>query len=488
MRNFVFTLNGEKWFSMKAFLVMSLIVSCSRDFEEQVEIPQKNRVDKSSNEIVKINLWGNEATVLDIGDSYVFQGDVIIKKKDLFIYEQDSLSPRLSASAIRTDRKWIDNEVYYEFSNVSEAHRKIFIEAITEIQEKTYLTFHERYNEPNYIEVKYHHTDDWIANSDFIGMKGGHQEINLSTNAWTKGVIIHELGHALGLYHEQCRVDRDNYINIDTSELTDHRDIYQFETYEDLGENGMDIGDFDFNSVMLYDSYFPRRNDGVFVLVMTKKDGTPFSSQRSYLSDGDAKGLIANHPPKYFVFESYSPDPILSPNKHEKVRYLKCPENTKIKFSISKLFKINYNNYTSPKPVDLGDGLVYFPPGFDLFASYTNFSLDDYDIRATISIQKKNSVTPLYQKEIAFSHEIFSWEKEFVDIDIPKGFYTVKLTLKGSVKGTIDSQKEKNLQKVLNSPKISFGIEEVKAEGRNIFVPKDFGNPTYLRLDTFIDL
>lgn len=488
MINFVL-FRGKECFWLKTFLIVFFIVSCNRDFEVEEGKPQLPSKEESYGKVVTINLWGSEATVLDVGDSYIFQGDIVIKKKDLFIYEQDSLKLRSSASAVRVDRKWPDNQVYYTLSNVSAANKKIFYEAIAEIEEKTYLNFHQRYRENDYIEVKYHHTDKWIAYSDFIGRKGGRQEINLSKGAWTKGIIIHEICHALGLYHEQCRADRDNYINILFENLTEE-EKYQYATYIERGNNGVDIGDFDFNSVMLYSSYFDRYNEnGDFlgtILGMTKKDGSVFYNQRFYLSDGDARGLITNHPPIRFTFEKSPPDPIFLPYKHEKNHFLKCPEDTKIKFKLSKLFKINYDNFNPPNPKHLGGGLEYYMPPIDFSSLHESFSLDDYDIKAIISIEKKGTTSPLYRKEFSFDEEIFTWEDEFIDIDIPKGFYSVKLTLTGSVKGTTDTHKENNLQKLLNSPSIFFSIEEVKVENQNIFVPKNFGNPH--RLDTFIKL
>ena len=51
-----------------------------------------------------------------------------------------------------------------------------------------------------------------------VGMRffqEGGQNVNLGENCGkTKGVVMHELLHALGFYHEQSRPDRDKYIEI----------------------------------------------------------------------------------------------------------------------------------------------------------------------------------------------------------------------------------------------------------------------------------
>lgn len=58
-------------------------------------------------------------------------------------------------------------------------------------------------------------------------MKGGEQQIRISKPAATKGVIMHELCHALGLYHEMCRSDRDKYIKVNFDVMNDD-ERYQF--------------------------------------------------------------------------------------------------------------------------------------------------------------------------------------------------------------------------------------------------------------------
>ena len=46
------------------------------------------------------------------------------------------------------------------------------------------------------------------------GKSGGKQPLSLGNGCTTKGVVIHELLHALGMMHEHCRADRDQFIKI----------------------------------------------------------------------------------------------------------------------------------------------------------------------------------------------------------------------------------------------------------------------------------
>lgn len=44
--------------------------------------------------------------------------------------------------------------------------------------------------------------------------RGRMNRISLAQGCWHKGTVMHEMGHTIGLYHEQSRPDRDSYVRI----------------------------------------------------------------------------------------------------------------------------------------------------------------------------------------------------------------------------------------------------------------------------------
>ena len=49
------------------------------------------------------------------------------------------------------------------------------------------------------------------------------------------------------MYHEMSRTDRDNYIRINFEGM-DEDTRYQYKTYAEMNQNGVNVGSFDFGS------------------------------------------------------------------------------------------------------------------------------------------------------------------------------------------------------------------------------------------------
>lgn len=258
--------------------------------------------------------------VEQVGNRYVYQGDIVLDREQV-----DSL-----ASAIKNVQKgtvvnnyikyWPKHKVYYVFESGFVGQSSV-LSAINEWQLKTGLDFVYGTGYGNYIEFQNNIGDGNYSNS--LGMKGGQQIISLQTGSFSIGNAIHEIGHAIGLLHEHCRPDRDNYITVNYSNiLNGHASQFDKSNISDC----MTIGAFDFNSVMLYHSWAFSSNNQPTI---TKKDGSVFSCQRDSLSTFDAEAAKAIYGPPYHalvatVFNSYYQDYGVSEEWMEEKSYNIC--------------------------------------------------------------------------------------------------------------------------------------------------------------------
>lgn len=169
---------------------------------------------------------------------------------------------------------------------MSNYQKEQILDAISHIEELTNARFYNATGEPTvhptygfaYPYVEFTPSD---VNNSYVGRIGGKQILNLYN--FDRGTIVHEICHALGMFHEQCRADRDSYITVHYDNISSqNKHNFQKET-----RNYYILGDFDFNSIMLYSSY-------AFALdyskpTLTKKDGTNFYANGSELSDMDRR-------------------------------------------------------------------------------------------------------------------------------------------------------------------------------------------------------
>lgn len=81
----------------------------------------------------------------------------------------------------------------------------------------------------------------------YVGRQGGKQQISLGGGCGL-GAAIHEIGHAVGLWHEQSREDRDLFVTV----LFENISPSQRHNFDKHVLDGTDLGTYDYNSIMHY--------------------------------------------------------------------------------------------------------------------------------------------------------------------------------------------------------------------------------------------
>jgi hypothetical protein len=123
----------------------------------------------------------------------------------------------------------------------------------------------EMHTHAQFKKVDYHHpqTSDYIVFTpdygkrcaSFVGRQGGPQVLLLAKRCNTMNVV-HELGHAFGLWHEQSRLDRDHFVEIVWDNITEEN-WYNFNQHL---TDGRDYGEYDYQSIMHYSAYAFSKN------------------------------------------------------------------------------------------------------------------------------------------------------------------------------------------------------------------------------------
>ncbi|KAK8400274.1 hypothetical protein O3P69_003168 [Scylla paramamosain] len=87
----------------------------------------------------------------------------------------------------------------------------------------------------------------------YIGMLNQNgQDISIGSGCDTLGIVAHEIGHAMGFFHEQSRPDRDDYVVINYENIQDNRES-NFNKYSTNIINSHNIP-YDYSSDMHYGS------------------------------------------------------------------------------------------------------------------------------------------------------------------------------------------------------------------------------------------
>jgi len=144
-------------------------------------------------------------------------------------------------------RDWPDALVYYEVEDGFSEAIQIQIEAaIWMWTQSSPARFHESTTATNRIVLTPVDSSTCLS---YVGMIGGSQVVYLNADGGCNvGRIAHEIGHAIGFYHEHTRPDRLNYITINEDNILSSYTV----NYEEVTGKSYAAHPYDYGSLLHY--------------------------------------------------------------------------------------------------------------------------------------------------------------------------------------------------------------------------------------------
>ncbi|KAK6960977.1 zinc metalloproteinase nas-13 [Biomphalaria glabrata] len=224
---------------------------------------------RSIDELIVLASESSDFYLKDVESGMVMRELDMVLTKDQYnaLYESSSASgeqkvKRWKRKAIRDQvYRWPKKEIPYEIvPNIfSTSDLREINAAIAEWQNYTCINFRRATrSDSNYVRI-----DNGNGCSSNVGMVQGPQTLHLARACRYKGIIIHELGHASGFFHEQNRPDRDNHVTILKQNILQNA-LTEFVKYPANVVNTYGVP-YDYSSVMHYGGRAFSNNDGLTI-------------------------------------------------------------------------------------------------------------------------------------------------------------------------------------------------------------------------------
>jgi len=182
--------------------------------------------------------------ISEMENSMLYEGDIVLSPEELANIRNGTFA----FASTTSDLYWPKGvAIPYEIASSIDGHGLQAIkDAIADYQKYTCLRFKPRARESQYL---YFYRGAGCSSP--VGRKY-RNDISLGRNCWKKGIVMHEMAHSLGMFHEQSRPDRDNYIKILWENIQgDEKVNFQKEPSNTINSHGTA---YDLKSMMHYPS------------------------------------------------------------------------------------------------------------------------------------------------------------------------------------------------------------------------------------------
>jgi len=221
----------------------------------------------------------------DIGGDAIFEGDIVLgtvkEMEEAYqkIAESDDVQTTLKAVFRSGSQfRWPGGVIPFRIDPALPDPGRVK-EAIAHWESRTPIRFVARTNEVSFVTFR----RSVNGCSSEIGRQGKEQFVNLGDSC-TKGNVIHEIGHTVGLWHEQSREDRKNFITIDLTNIIPGKE----HNFNQHITDGDDVGPYDYGSIMHYSAFAFALNTAKPTIITPHGEAI---GQREGLSDGDVAAV-----------------------------------------------------------------------------------------------------------------------------------------------------------------------------------------------------
>jgi astacin len=217
----------------------------------------------TSGEVRRGWIFGPGGTPMEVGFEVrdgraVMEGDIYLGPADAIPASREELlrpaGPRFGVIQDGSIR-WPQPVPYTISSSFSAGERQTILDAMAHIRANNAgVSFIQRTYQSSYVAFVPHGE---VCESP-IGRQGGKQEIKLADGcASSRGRVVHEILHSLGMWHEHSRCDRDTYVEILWNNILDDKK----HNFHLKCSGATDVGAYDEGSLMHYPPYAFTKNN-----------------------------------------------------------------------------------------------------------------------------------------------------------------------------------------------------------------------------------